>query len=997
MSEQKDLFPGYIPRADEEEQIRRVTARVKASGQSGAVLLYGVGGVGKTLMVRHLAETGAREGVIWLEPIDVDDSEYWLLPNLERKIAEDLDPKGEYFEEYLRHISQLPRVERPHIGHETVLAHLRRGDEFFRRDYERFVKESGWMPVVTLDTIEAIRGTDVLLSLTQWMKRLPGTLFILSGRPTPEETDDDPVIRELEDPYQSLPFESIALSGFTLTEALNYLGSNGVASALSEEEKKKLALLSRGHPLWLALTVDYLAREGMPREVRESSTEQLEEWSPYQGTMTAEGKRLHEAFVRRLVVPYRETDFWHEAIKRLAVVRQRVSRVIWENLMTDCSLPGGIEGWGEAWKRLLQIPWVRPRANRRYVTLHDALAEELARRIIPLHDKDESWRRRQWEVAAQVYRELTGELEQSLEEQQKSVDKDLQPGLLDDRQRELVEQVAQLDTHKRELDQLLAANLYYQMLCDFEEGCQQFIHRFDEATRKHEYRLRELLWLEMQRFLPGETPRDLLEDVIRPVVERFGEWLLTHPDVDYEIGWRGAQHLIDGGQPSEAASRLSGLLEQCSGDPEREYQLYILRGNARMRVPGQVRDAEKDFDLALERTRRSDAPKGLKEFQGQACKEAGFYYRNMGDWERAGEAYLEALTLTPFSDQPERAAIQTNLAYVQALQGEYLEALKLVDGALAVRRRRGLRRDVGMALSVKGEIYRYRRDFAEAWEAYREAEAIFQELGDWPWLGMVRQEQAICLFQASRKGIYFAEDFRNTEEMHRQARPLALQALDLCRDLSIRAYPSALNRAGRIFGYDDPVRGLRYLKEGIKVANEVADGWIWLANLIEYAELSYRTWVNTSNSEYRDQIGLLLSDIEQVRRDYSFPDLSGRWDLLQGHLKVHDALATDDEHNRATWLSQALEHYKLGFSLIAGAIIGSHGKAAIPAELKEFSLSLTKLPQATQEEWCEELRVAWSDPEAGYIKNPKQSILLLAGLTEVYEESVAQPQQTEVT
>jgi tetratricopeptide (TPR) repeat protein len=852
--------------------------------------------------------------------------------------------------------------------------------------------------VVTLDTIEAIRGTDILLSLTQWMKRLPGTLFILSGRPTPGETDDDPVIRELDDPYQPLPFERIALSGFTLTEALNYLGSNGVASALSEEEKKKLALLSLGHPLWLALTVDYLAREGMPQEVRESSTEQLEEWLPYQGAMTADGKRLHEAFVRRLVVPYRETDFWHEAIKRLAVVRQRVNQVIWEKLMADCSLPDGIEGWGEAWKQLLEIPWVRPRSNRRYVTLHDALAEELARRIIPLHDKDESWRRRQWEIATQIYREETQELEQSLEAQQETVDEALQPDLPDDRQRELAGQVARLDTHKRELDQLLAAHLYYQMLVEFELGCQQFIHQFDEATRKHEYRLRELLWLEIQHFLPGEAPRDLLEDVVRPVVERFGAWLPTQPDVVYEIGWRGARHQIDSGLPGEAARRLSGLLEQSIGDPAREIRLFILRGNARMRVPGQVRDAEKDFEAALERTRRPDTPKQLREVQGQACKEVGFYYRNLGDWKRAGEAYREALRLAPFSDQPERAAIQSNWAYVQALRGDYHEALNLVHGALAVRRRRDLRREVGMALSVEGEIYRYWREFANAWETYREAEAIFQDLGDWPWLGLVRQEQAICLFQASQQGVCLTDDFKSTQEMHRLARSLALQALDLCRDLSIRAYPSALNRAGRIFGHDDADTGLSYLKRGIEAATDLADGWFWLANLIEYVELSYRVWVSTNEPTYRDQIGQLASEIEQVRQDYSFPDLSGRWELLQGHLKVHDALVTeDDEQERAIWLSQALEHYKSGFSLIASGFVASHGIAAIPAEFKRFSRLLVRLPQATQEEWCEELREAWSDPEGTYTEDPRQSTLLMALLTEVYEESVAQAQRTEVT
>ena len=36
---------------------------------------------------------------------------------------------------------------------------------------------------MTFDTVEAMRGIYLLYTLTQWMKSLPGTLFILSGRP----------------------------------------------------------------------------------------------------------------------------------------------------------------------------------------------------------------------------------------------------------------------------------------------------------------------------------------------------------------------------------------------------------------------------------------------------------------------------------------------------------------------------------------------------------------------------------------------------------------------------------------------------------------------------------------------------------------------------------------------------------------------------------------------------------------------------------------------
>ena len=47
--------------------------------------------------------------------------------------------------------------------------------------YAQFVQGTGKTVVIGFDTVEAIRGTYLLVTLTQWMKALPSTLFILSG------------------------------------------------------------------------------------------------------------------------------------------------------------------------------------------------------------------------------------------------------------------------------------------------------------------------------------------------------------------------------------------------------------------------------------------------------------------------------------------------------------------------------------------------------------------------------------------------------------------------------------------------------------------------------------------------------------------------------------------------------------------------------------------------------------------------------------------------
>ena len=130
--------------------------------------------------------------------------------------------------------------------------------------------------------------------------------------------------------------------------------------------------------------------------------------------MTMAGQARDEKFKRRLVAPYRETDFWHEALRRLAVVRESINQPVWESLMADRQPPDGVSSVTETWDRLLQIPWIRPRANRRYVTLHDAVAAELAVRLIPVHDQDRTWRRQLWQRARDIYAESSEALEATL-------------------------------------------------------------------------------------------------------------------------------------------------------------------------------------------------------------------------------------------------------------------------------------------------------------------------------------------------------------------------------------------------------------------------------------------------------------------------------------------------------------------------------------------------------------------------------------------------------
>lgn len=937
----------YVHRRDTEAGIARLVAQVSADGKSRAVLLYGDGGVGKTRLVRALAEArmlGNPENTMWVKPIDVDDSEFWVLSELERAIANDLG--AGHFEKYFEYLSRLPQFIQPHIGHETVISHLGRTKDEFVDCYESYVRPDRTV-VITLDTVEAIRGMYLLLTLTQWMKVLPRTLFILSGRPPSDLAD--PIKQRLDDPLQRLETIAIDLTGFNVSEAHEFLDHSVLRPSLSEEEKRQLVSLTAGEPLWLELALDYLEHADPPEEMAHRKSDRL----------------LRMLFRRRLVTPYQSTGFWSEAIRRLAVVRHSVNKDVWRRVMSDRQLPPGIS-WDQAWDKLMRLPWVRPRANKRFVTLHDGMAEELARRLIPLHDQDGRWRQELWARCAGIYVDLTADPDQQVRAELARLTEQVRTGSHSD-DAELIDEMARLEARKRELDQLKTAHLHYVLLHDRERGCDEFVAQFDMAARRHDMLLEELLCAEMTRFLPAAEPAtEPIGDVLREEMSRFGAWLRSEaPERYLEVGLRVARFLIQNEQP-EAALNLLRQLPEKGAELTLRYRLDNERGNACMRIPARVDEAEQYFLHALAETAERTENEWVRR-RAQANKEFGYYYRNLGRWPQADEAYQKALgeisTVlgpgSPDENREELASIQTNWAYLKALQGDYDEARDLVESAIEVRERIGRLRGQGISYSVYGEVLRYDRQFGRAWDAYHRAEEIFEQLKSWPWLGTIYQEQAICLYQAEGENLEL-----NTDQMA-QARDLIVQALEICRDHSVRAYPSALNRAGRIFGHTDPDRGLGFLKQSIEEAKRVNDGWFMRANLIEYIDLCYRTWRSTEDQKYRRFIDDEWENIERTV-DNSFPDLHGRGLLLRGHLAVWDGEIGQ----------QALDFYDNGFILLAERRIGSH---AMSIEFARFRETFGHLPDQVQVDWYRHLKGRWSSLTPG-----KASTSLLACLESLY-------------
>jgi energy-coupling factor transporter ATP-binding protein EcfA2 len=977
--------PIYIPRG-EEEAIKRELQTVQADGTSRVVLLYGDGGVGKTSLVRHMAEAAVDDGTVWVQPIDVDDPEIWLLSNLESRVASQLDRGNHYFAEYRQRLSRLPGAAMAGISHETIISHLNRLRDVFARRYLDYVTSENKTVVIVFDTVETIRGTNLARTLTQWMKALSkNTLFILSGRPPAGGRDQ--LEAELDSRYRGMAVVSVQVRGFSSPHAADYLGHSGISARLTGDEEEALVLLSRGHPLWLAFLVDYLSTEGVPPEVTRYPLTDLRRHLPFDGDMTEEGRRLHGDFLRRLVDPYQEADFWHEAIKRLAVMRQPVERRVWQRLMGDRAQQAGVD-LDAAWDEMLRRPWIRPRANGQFLTLHDAVAEEFARRLFPLHDQDQVWRHEIWAKALGIYHDLAAAAEPEVEQLEAGLGEELEHARVarpaDDaeaavREAALISRSVELDKRRRQLDQLRAASLYYTFLNEWETGSERLLDAYEQAGKRNDSFFQDLLVLYLDRFLPGRVSSEALNDVIALKLDSFRDWL-DHAGRRFYVplGLMVGSYLIDSSQAEEALEFLAGLPDDAASALER-HRLYLLRGNACLRARGKAKNAIDYFNRAVEHANalppdRPDRHKLIAE----AYKELGFYYRNTGEWRSADESYAHAWqtlvgTLSTDEDREELASIQTNWAYIKGLGGSYAEGTHLAQTAAGTRRRLNKPAGEGLSWSVCGEVHRYARRYEMAWRAYADAERLLTEDRQyWDRLGFVYQEQAICLYQATRDEIAILKD--KTKDPTVEAERLVQTALELCLEYAIRAYPSALNRAGRIVGVRNADAGLKYLEEGISEAERLSDGWFWCANLVEYAELSYREWAaRNEEPRYRGNIDQRSAEIDRVLANYSFPDLKGRWSLLKGHLAARDYGRTND----AGKLDEALAYYENGFADLATRHVGSSGAASLNAEFAVFEAIFSVLPERVRADWLSRLRSTWAATEG------EASMLLLAHLEEL--------------
>jgi len=115
----------------------------------------------------------------------------------------------------------------------------------------------------------------------------------------------------------------------------------------------------------------------------------------------------------------------------------------------------------------------------------------------------------------------------------------------------------------------------------------------------------------------------------------------------------------------------------------------------------------------------------------QTYNNLGEVYRHKGEWDRAIEFYQKALAITEkLGDVHTLAQIYNNLGLVYAAKGEWQQAIDFYQQSLAITDKLGDVHTLAQTYNNLGEVYRSKGEWQRAIHFYQQSLAILEKLGD---------------------------------------------------------------------------------------------------------------------------------------------------------------------------------------------------------------------------------------------------------------------------
>jgi len=817
-------------------------------GSRQVLLVHGPGGVGKTRLLREIhrrrEEYAQRleKPLLFTRIIDFDDVSVRVPWSFGQHLVAELGQ--EQFREYLD--AQEAYVQYQLLSVSSDL--LREQDERSRREFIRGYNRVADQKRICLlfDTTEKVQDTELWRYLQEAIEEMKNTVLVIAGRELDEiESDLKGLLGQ-----EAVHFRP--LCPFDKSETLGYFLHTDVGVEIEPEMREKLYLLSGGHPIFIALAVEWLRRD-MP--IDHITTRPLAELQALDEEGLALARKEFETILVNKILDLTPID---QAVLRMAHVYLRFDDKILQYLLELSD-----EETVFLSHELHNFPFIRPKPPNIY-TLHDEMRRLVNEHTWPKIDPHDTQRRSVSAKMVSYYNEQLETLGADLDKVRSAWEKA--------RKHQDAEQAAQVFPRLNELEQqrmlLEVERFHYLLDVDLEQAFDYFLKVFEEATHAYRFALRETVVNEIQKH------REQLS-----------------PEQQYAMDSRRAKHLLDQGDYSKTRALLLEILERKGLLPDQQTDMLIELGNVEIRL-GDLMAGITKFEEAVQISERHS----IKEWLLRAEIALGWGHRLIGHFDIALQQYAKAQELSiEIGDNKREAWNLNNLAYLDAFQGHFPKAINLCDQALALWEELDFDRGRGALYTVYGEAYLNAGRYDESREYLEKALSIFEPHNDREWLSTTHVELGKAEWLSA-----LSEDMGKTEK-HRRLET-AKKHLEIAQEIDIgRDRAAVLHYLGHVYlSLGEISFAEDYFHKSYKQSQEASDAFYELNTLGDLA------WIAVLKEEFR-RLGEFMETYREFCEKHpsvTFPPLRGLLLKYVGDLALG---ATPDN------IENALEYYKEAF------------------------------------------------------------------------------------
>ena len=641
----------------------------------GLVLITGVGGIGKTSLLRKIAEEYSLNDGYIVDYFDLAEQPMTMI----NQTIHLVDSLGrEHFPDSMRKLTELDT-----ISGKVVIGGLEENAvNACMKETATHLESMRKKLLRITDTFEiALRYSlykdDWAGGINEKLKDIPGSVFIVAGR---DKLGDEDILEKI---YPALTNSfgkenvlHLPLSGFNEVEAGDFFKECDPHRMIPQEMRDKMQMLTDGRPILLSLAVEWLQKDIPLPIMLEKNLQELREISRSQN----EWKALLNAFEFELVSRVRQLrNPLDIALLYMAHIDRRMDSNLLSILLDIKN--NEAENYLQA---LLQLPFVKEYIGSipKKCTLHDEmckLVKQHAWKYLDISGVERNHLTRK--VIEQYYIPLIGGLKQKRQY------------LLSESRATLL-QSAQARVEDQERWMLEAEALYYSSKLGEMDAFMFFDQAFYDSEDSY---IRD-------QFLLDELRRAGLNS--------------------NKVALREADGLRRRGQVDEAMQTCLTVIQRDDLDISEKVHAYTALGNM---SENNSAIAEENFRKALE------LAVSIHDFRVQAIlhNNLGRLYMNMNRLEESIGHFNKATEL--FRQTQNRDSIYTvrkNLAWTYRMSGDLDAADTLCSLSIAEHRKRGQERPLAYDYLTKSDIDQDKGNFQSAEKYARMALAMFDRLDD---------------------------------------------------------------------------------------------------------------------------------------------------------------------------------------------------------------------------------------------------------------------------